>query len=84
VIPDDKLSSGLDVSVFKNLPVQTVWNVDIQRTLLKNIIAALRINFQNNFPLTVYLSRNGGILYKSEGYRIGIGAEWMGVVKKEG
>jgi hypothetical protein len=83
LIPDDKSSPGFDVSAFKNLPEQTVWSIDNQRAMLKNITAALRIDFQNNFPLIMYLSRNGGILYLSEGYKIGIGNEWMRVIKTE-
>ena len=77
-VPDDKLSSAFDASVFKGLPKQSLWMVDNNRTLLNTVAGALQINFSNNFPLMIYLSTNGGILYSSQGYKIGIGE---GIVK---
>lgn len=78
VVPDDKRSQAFDASVFKGLPKQSLWMTDADRALLNNVARALQIDFSNNFPLVVYLSTNGGILYSSQGYRIGIG---VGIVK---
>lgn len=72
IVPDDKVSKAFDASVFKNLPNQSVWGVDNNRGLLNATTSALQIEFSNNFPLTIYLSDIGGILYSSEGYQIGI------------
>ncbi|MBD8349145.1 transglutaminase-like domain-containing protein [Dysgonomonas sp. HGC4] len=72
IVPDDKVSKAFDASVFKNLPNQSVWGVDNNRGLLNATTNALQIEFSNNFPLTIYLSDIGGILYSSEGYQIGI------------
>jgi hypothetical protein len=41
------------------------------------------MDFRENFPLTVYLSRNGGILYSSTGYRIGTGEDVLKIIKME-
>ena len=71
--PTDKLSGAFDPSVFKNLPEQSVWATDNNRTLLNGVSNTLQLNFKENFPLTIFLSDNGGILFFSEGYRIGIG-----------
>ena len=56
---------------------------DNNRVLLNAVAGALQIDFSNNFPLTVYLSTNGGILYSSQGYRIGIGENILKTIEEE-
>ncbi|MDH6307475.1 hypothetical protein M2451_000624 [Dysgonomonas sp. PFB1-18] len=82
-IPDDKVSKAFDASVFKGLPKQSVWMTDDKRVLLNAVAGALQIEFSNNFPLVIYLSTNGGILYSSQGYRIGIGEDIVRTVMEE-
>ncbi|MFV0538807.1 MAG: transglutaminase domain-containing protein [Dysgonomonas sp.] len=82
-IPDDKLSSAFDPSVFSGLPKQSLWMIDDNRVLLNAVAGALQINFSNNFPLIIYLSTNGGILYSSQGYKIGIGEELIKTIELE-
>lgn len=83
VVPDDKLSSAFDASAFKGLPKQSLWLTDANRTLLNSVANALQIEFSNNFPLVIYLSTNGGILYSSQGYRIGIGENIVKTIEEE-
>ena len=78
VVPGDKVSKGFDASVFKGLPGQTRWSVD--DALLKAVVNALQLDLGDDFPLTVYLSDNGGILFSSVGYRIGMGEEVLRVI----
>ncbi|MDR1983399.1 MAG: transglutaminase domain-containing protein [Prevotellaceae bacterium] len=80
---DDKNHQTLDPATFKGLPQQTAWGKDAQRTLLQTVASVLQIDFQDNFPLTVYLSRNGGILYSSVGYKIGTGEDVWNVIQRE-
>lgn len=82
-VPDDKVSKAFDASVFKGLPKQAVWMTDDSRALLNNAANALQIEFSNNFPLVIYLSTNGGILYSSQGYRIGIGENLVKTIEEE-
>lgn len=82
-VPDDKLSKAFDASVFKGLPKQSLWMTDNNRVLLNAVAGALQIDFSNNFPLTIYLSTNGGILYSSQGYRIGIGENILKTIEEE-
>jgi transglutaminase-like putative cysteine protease len=82
-IPDDKAVQTFDASVFKGLPDNTYWSTDRNRELLKAVTGALQIDFYDNFPLTVYLSRNGGILYSSTGYRIAAGEEVLKIIRLE-
>ena len=77
----DKVASG--ISTFKDLPKNTNWGIDAKRELLHAVTGVLQIDFSDNFPLTLYLSRNGGILYSAAGYRIGIGEEVLKIIRKE-
>jgi hypothetical protein len=83
LVPDDKISKAFDASVFKGLPKQTCWGTDKNRELLRAVIGALQLDLGDNFPLTVYLSNNGGILYASAGYRIGTGEDVLKIIKLE-
>lgn len=83
VVPDDKVSSAFDASAFKGLPKQSMWLTDTNRALLNTVAKALQIEFSNNFPLVIYLSTNGGILYSSQGYRIGIGENIVKTIEEE-
>ncbi len=81
--PSDRTSFAFDPSAFNNLPAQTTWITDRDRTLLKTITGALQLDFTDNFPLTVYITSNGGILYSSNGYRIGIGEDIVKMIELE-
>ncbi|MDR0368451.1 MAG: transglutaminase-like domain-containing protein [Bacteroidales bacterium] len=83
LIPDDKHNPDFDVSAFRNLPKQTLWAIDQNRTILKLITETLQIDVEDNFPLTVYLSVQGGILYYSAGYRIGTGEDILKIIHQE-
>ncbi len=83
IIPDDKVSTAFNRTAFANLPSQLLWLTDDKRTLLNTVARALQIEFSENFPLTIYLSTNGGILYSSQGYRIGIGEDILKTIEKE-
>ncbi len=82
-VPDDKVSKAFDASAFGGLPKQSVWMTDDKRVLLNAVAGALQIEFSNNFPLVIYLSTNGGILYSSQGYRIGIGGDIVRTIMEE-
>ena len=79
----DKTAPAALISSFKDLPQHTGWGVDVRRELLQAATGALQMDFGDNFPLTLYLSRNGGILYSAAGYRIGIGEEILKIIRME-
>jgi len=83
MIPGDKEANAFDASAFKGLPSNAVWGSDLNRELLRSATNALQVDFQDNFPLTVYLSSNGGILFSSVGYRIGTGTDILTIIQKE-
>jgi hypothetical protein len=81
LVPDDKSSAAFDYSVFKNLPKNNVWGIDNKRSLLNETISTLKLSFEDDFPLTLLLTNNGGIIYYSSGYKIGIGEDIVKVIK---
>lgn len=83
LVPDDKLSVAFDAKAFNNLPDNSAWGVDKGRSILNATADALQIDFSNNFPLVIYLNNNGGILFSSQGYRIGIGENIIQTIEKE-
>lgn len=83
VVPDDKISPAFDASVFKGLPEQSLWGTDTGRALLNASAGALQTEFGENFPLTIYLSSDGGILYSSQGYQIGIPENILKTIRAE-
>jgi hypothetical protein len=83
MIPADKQRETFNPAVFKNLPQQTEWATDHDRSLLKIIVKELQLDFNDNFPLTVYLSTTGDILYSSQGYKIGISEEVLKTIYLE-
>ncbi|MDR0415289.1 MAG: transglutaminase-like domain-containing protein [Prevotellaceae bacterium] len=82
-VPGDKAATASAISAFKGLPQNTSHAIDSNRELLRAVTSALQIEFSDNFPLTIYLSRNGGILYSAVGYRIGTGEEILKTIRKE-
>jgi hypothetical protein len=83
LVPDDKVSTAFDAAAFKGLPKQTHWGMDKNRELLNAVIAALKLDLGNNFPLTLYVTNNGGILYSSAGYTIGTGEDVLKTIRLE-
>jgi transglutaminase-like putative cysteine protease len=81
LVPHDRLSTAFDSKVFKNLPKNTVWGVDNKRSLLNETISTLKLEFNDNFPLTLLLTNNGGIIYYSSGYKIGTGEDIVKTIK---
>lgn len=81
LVPDDKRSTAFDPSAFKNLPKNTAWGIDDKRVLLNETKETLKLGADDNFPLTLFLNDNGGILYFSEGYKIGIGEDILKTIK---
>jgi hypothetical protein len=81
--PDDKAATTSAIPAFSGLPRHTAWGIDNGRALLHAATGALQIDFNDNFPLILYLSRNGGILYSSAGYRIGTGEALLKVIRQE-
>ncbi len=73
LVPTDKMTPAFNSASYPNLPNQSIFGKDDNRTLLNSILKATKTNFENNFPLITLITPSGEIIFLSEGYRIGIG-----------
>ena len=69
------LPGGKDVPDFNfnawKLPTGSILVEDEGNQWLNNVVRHAKSNFNDNFPLVVFADKDGSILFKSEGYRIG-------------
>ena len=84
MVPDDKITPGFDPATYKGLPAATAWGTDDGRALLAAATDALQLGDNPELPLVVYLNTNGGVLFSSVGYRIGIGEDILRTISMEG
>lgn len=69
VIPEDRNTQPFDKSRW-NLPKNTIVTVD-GSGLLKKVLAESKQYFRDNYPLIFIADKDGNLVFKSEGYRIG-------------
>ena len=69
VIPEDRNTQPFDKSRW-NLPKNTIVTVD-GSGLLKKVLAESKQYFRDNYPLIFIADKEGNLVFKSEGYRIG-------------
>lgn len=69
VIPKDKLTQPFDKSRW-NLPKNTIVTTD-DNGILAKILSDTKQYFRDNYPLIFIADKEGNLVFKSEGYRIG-------------
>ena len=69
VIPEDRNTQPFDKSRW-NLPKNTIVTVD-GSGLLKKVLAESKQYFRDNYPLIFIAEKEGNLVFKTEGYRIG-------------
>ncbi|MDR0790009.1 MAG: transglutaminase domain-containing protein [Bacteroidales bacterium] len=67
---DDKTPQQTTETMTNSLPKQTIFTQDEQQTSLNAITKAIKYDFGNNFPLLVFVTPQGDVVFVSEGYRI--------------
>ena len=73
-------SNNFKLESLKGLPANSLYSVDIDSKILKEITKCDSLS-DIHFPYLVLTDKNGNIILKSEGYRIGIGEQ---ILKKIG
>lgn len=82
LVPDDKISSDFSENKYNNLPKQSIFAVDKDRKILNQIIKETKLDFKNNFPLLLLITKKGEIVYLSEGYIIGVGENLIKTIRQ--
>ena len=70
VVPDDKNAPDFKFDKWK-LPAQSMLVTDEGKQWLNNVLTHTKSTFTDNYPLVIFTDKEGKILFKSEGYRIG-------------
>lgn len=67
---------------FESTPnIRFVANENGDDAALKSVIRAMGITFTDQYPLMVYINKNGDIIFHSEGYHIGSVEQFLKLVK---
>lgn len=74
VVPDGKKTVDFNFSSWK-LPVQSELVEDEGKQWQNNVLTHTKSTFTDNYPLVIFSDKDGKILFKSEGYRIGTSNE---------
>ena len=68
--------SSFDKNNFEGLPLNSIFIDDPQSVLLRQCYYSLSCS-SSQFPLIILTDNTGNIMYKSEGYRVGIGEQLL-------
>jgi len=75
-------SNNFKLESIKGLPANSLYSVDIDSKILKEITKSVSLS-DIHFPFLVLADKNGNIILKSEGYRIGIGEQILKNTQKD-
>jgi len=75
-------SNNFNLESIKGLPANSLFSVDIDSKILKEITKSDSLS-DIHFPFLVLTDKNGNIILKSEGYRIGIGEQILKKIRYE-
>ncbi len=73
-------SNNFKLESIKGLPANSLYSVDIDSNILKEITKSVSLS-DIHFPFLVLTDKNGNIILKSAGYRIGIGEQILKNIK---
>ena len=75
-----KLPNQSIEKLYPNLPNQSLFAHDADKKMQKTIVKATNFDFANNYPLLCFITKEGEIVFLSEGYRIGSGDSLLKVI----
>ena len=75
-----KLPNQSIEKLYPNLPSQSLFAHDADKKMQKAIVKATNFDFANNYPLLCFITKEGEIVFLSEGYRIGSGDSLLKVI----
>ena len=73
LIPEDKISNDFSVNKYTNLPKQSIFAIDNNNKILSQVIKSTQKELKDNLPILLLITKEGDIVFLSEGYRIGAG-----------
>ena len=72
LIPEEKQSTAFNPKI-QEFPKNSIFTVDEKSQFLKTLLSSTNQEFRDDYPLVFILNQEGKLVFKSEGYRIGLG-----------
>ena len=72
VIPEEKQTTAFNSKNW-NIPKNAIFTVDKELRFINYILNSTNQEFRNDYPLVFIINKEGTLVFKSEGYRIGTG-----------
>lgn len=73
LITEDKISNDFSVNKYTKLPKQSLFAIDNNNKILSQVIKSTQKGLKDNLPILLLITKEGDIVFLSEGYRIGAG-----------
>ena len=72
ITPDEKLTAAFDPK-HQKFPKNAIFTIDNESQFMNYILTSTEQEFREEYPLVFIMNREGRLVFKSEGYRIGAG-----------
>ena len=82
LFPDEKGFQNFDPKEFGELPSTITYGIDIDKTIQKEIAAAMTLQNANTLPIFIIADTFNRVVFVSQGYTIGLGDQLMKVIHK--
>lgn len=82
LFPDEKGFQNFDPKEFGELPSTITYGIDIDKTIQKEIAAAMKLQNANTLPIFIIADTFNRVVFISQGYTIGLGDQLMKVIHK--
>ena len=82
LFPDEKGFQNFDPKEFGDLPGTITYGIDTDKTIQKEIAAAMKLPNANTLPIFIIADTFNRVVFVSQGYTIGLGDQLMKVIHK--
>lgn len=80
IIPENKVTDSFSQNTEVDLPSNLKFELDYDELVYKTFLSELNLNEKISYPLITLINKKGEIVFKSTGYRIGLGEQLLKIV----
>ena len=82
LFPDEEGYKKFDAKEFGNLPNTIVYGIDKDNKIQQEMVKAMKLEHANTLPIFIIADTFNRVVFVSQGYTIGLGAQMMQVIHK--
>ena len=82
LFPDEESYKKFDASEFGDLPNTIIYGWDIDQKNQQEMVTAMKLKQANTLPIFLIADTFNRVVFVSQGYTIGLGAQMMQVIHK--